>query len=142
MSLTTTVKRGNLGPVWDKPVPDRLMSFCPKFLSFCSLSLVAFGAFTYQKLVTNQRFGLKFCAVRQDTFYPHQENEQGIFYKKLCLFFIGWSFRNWKITADFNWLKIGTFQPKFDRSHIFYQHSQPLYNVMQKELKFSSVCKD
>ena len=23
MSLTTTIKRGNLGPVWDKPVPDR-----------------------------------------------------------------------------------------------------------------------
>ena len=35
----------------------------------------------------------------------------------------------------YNWLKIGTFQPKFDKIYFFYQHSQSLYNVMQKELK-------
>ena len=33
----------------------------------------------------------------------------------------------------YNWLKIGTFQPKFDKIYFFYQHSQPLYNAMQKE---------
>ena len=32
----------------------------------------------------------------------------------------------------YNWLKIGTFQPNFDKIYFFYQHSQPLYNVMQK----------
>ena len=32
----------------------------------------------------------------------------------------------------YNWLKTGTFQPKFDKFYIFYQHSQPLYDVMQK----------
>ena len=31
--------------------------------------MVAFGEFTFQKLVTNQQFGLEICAVRQDTFY-------------------------------------------------------------------------
>ena len=35
----------------------------------------------------------------------------------------------------YNWLKIRTFQPKFDKIYFFYQHSQPLYNVMQKEIK-------
>ena len=35
----------------------------------------------------------------------------------------------------YNWLKIGTFQPKFDKIYSFYQHSQPLYDVMQKEIK-------
>ena len=35
----------------------------------------------------------------------------------------------------YNWLKIGTFQPKFDKIYFFYQHSQPLYNVMQIEIK-------
>ena len=35
----------------------------------------------------------------------------------------------------YNWLKIGTFQPKFDKIYFFYQHSQLLYNVMQKEIK-------
>ena len=35
----------------------------------------------------------------------------------------------------YNWLKIGTFQPKFDKIYYFYQHSQPLYDVMQKEIE-------
>ena len=33
----------------------------------------------------------------------------------------------------YNWLKIGTFKPKFDKMYFFYQHSQPLYDVMQME---------
>ena len=35
----------------------------------------------------------------------------------------------------YNWLKTGTFQPKFEKIYFFYQHSQPLYDVMQKEVK-------
>ena len=35
----------------------------------------------------------------------------------------------------YNWLKIGTFQPKFDKIYFFYQHSQPLYDVMQKKIE-------
>ena len=35
----------------------------------------------------------------------------------------------------YNWLKIGTFQPKFDKIYFFYQHSQPLYDVMPKEIE-------
>ena len=34
----------------------------------------------------------------------------------------------------YNWLKIGTFQPKFDEIYFFNQHSQPLYDVMQNEI--------
>ena len=35
----------------------------------------------------------------------------------------------------YNWLKIGTFQPKFDKIYFFYQHSQPLYDVMPMEIE-------
>ena len=35
----------------------------------------------------------------------------------------------------YNWLKIGMFQPKFDKIDFFYQHSQPLYDVMQEEIE-------
>ena len=35
----------------------------------------------------------------------------------------------------YNWIKIGTFQPEFDNIYFFYQHSQPLYDVMQKEIE-------
>ena len=40
-----------------------------------------------------------------------------------------------KSQLRYNWLKIGTFQPKFDKIYFFYQHSQPLYDVMQKEIE-------
>ena len=30
------------------------------------------------------------------------------------------------------WLKVGTFQPEFDKIYFFDQHPQPLYDVMQK----------
>ena len=35
----------------------------------------------------------------------------------------------------YNWLKIRTFQFKFDKIYFFNQHSQPLYDVMQKEIE-------
>ena len=35
----------------------------------------------------------------------------------------------------YNWLKNGTFQPKFHEIYFFYQHSQTLYDVMQKEIE-------
>ena len=35
----------------------------------------------------------------------------------------------------YNWLETGTFQPKFEKKLFFYQHFQPLYNVMQKETR-------
>ena len=95
----------------------------------------AFGEFTSQKLVTNQLFGLEFCVVRQDTFYTHQDYEQVNFYRESSLYLIGWSLRNWKIAAYLQLVKIGTFQPKFDKIYFFYQHSQPLYDVMQKEIE-------
>ena len=42
----------------------------------------------------------------------------------------------------YNWLKIGTFQPKIDKIHFFYQHSQLLYDVMQKKLRILSFCRE
>ena len=35
----------------------------------------------------------------------------------------------------YNWLKIGTFQPKIEKIYFFNKHSQPLYGVMQKEIE-------
>ena len=42
---------------------------------------------------------------------------------------------NGKSQLIYNWLKIGTFQPKFNKIYFFHQHSQPLYDVMQKEIE-------
>ena len=40
-----------------------------------------------------------------------------------------------KLQLIYNWLEIGTFQPKFDKNYFFYHYSQPPCNVMQKEIK-------
>ena len=40
-----------------------------------------------------------------------------------------------KLQLIYNWLKIGLFQPKFDEIYFFKQHSQPLYDVVQKEIE-------
>ena len=94
--------------------------------------MAAFGEFTFQKLVTNQLFELDFCAVRQDTFYPRQDYEQVKFCKKSSLYFIGWSFRNRKLAA---YLQLEHFNQSLTKITFFYQHSQPLYDVMQKEIE-------
>ena len=112
-----------------------LICFCLNFLSFCWSSLVAFGDSTFQKLLTNQLFGLDFCALRQDTLYPHQDYEQNIFYKNSSLCFIGWSIRNWKIAAYLQLAKNWNTSTKVWRNLLFYQHSQSLYDVMQKEIE-------
>ena len=35
----------------------------------------------------------------------------------------------------YNWLKVGTFQPKFDNFYFFHENSQPLHDFMQKEIE-------
>ena len=112
-----------------------LIVFLSQILSFCWLSLVAFGEFTFEKLVTNQQFGLESCVLRQDTFYLHQDYEQTITYKKSCLYFIGWSLRNWKNAAYLQLAKNWKISTKVWQNLLFYQHSQPLYDVMQKEIE-------
>ena len=54
--------------------------------------------------------------------------------KKVFISLVGPS-ETGKAQLIFNWLKIGTFQPKFDKIYFFYQHSQSLYDVMQKEIE-------
>ena len=97
--------------------------------------MVAFGEFTFQKLVKNQLFGLEFCAARQDTFYPHQDYEQVNFYKESSLSFIGWSLRNWKIAAYLQLARNWNISTKVRQDILFYQDCQPLYDVMQKEIE-------
>ena len=97
--------------------------------------MVGFGEFTFQKRVTNQLFVLEFCAVRKDTFYPHQDYEQVNFYKNCVFISLVGPSETGKSQLIYNWLKIGSFQLKFDKSYFFYQHYQPLYDVMQKEIE-------
>ena len=46
-----------------------------------------------------------------------------------------WSSETGKSQLIYNWLKIGTFQPKFDKINFLCQHSQLPYDVIQKEIE-------
>ena len=64
--------------------------------------LIIFGCFRkihLSKTCDESTVWVGSCAVRQDTFYPHQEYEQVNFYKKSSLYFNGWSVRKWKTAA-------------------------------------------
>ena len=41
-----------------------------------------------------------------------------------------------KTYSTFEWWKIGTFQPKIDKKiYFFYQHLQPLYDIIQNQIE-------
>ena len=40
-----------------------------------------------------------------------------------------------KSQLNYKWLKIGCFQPNFDKIYCFYQHSQSLHDVMEKRYR-------
>ena len=91
--------------------------------------------------MTNQLFGSEFCAVRQVTFYPHQDFEQVNFYKKIEFNFIGWSFRNWKIAADSqlakNWNQFNLSLAKFT---FFINIPKLLTMLCKRKVIISSLC--
>ena len=53
---------------------------------------------------------------------------------RVFISFVGHS-ETGKSQLIYNWLKIGTFQANFDTIYFFCQHSQLLYDVMQKEIE-------
>ena len=77
----------------------------------------------------------KFCVVQQDTFYPHQDYEQVNFYKKLQPFIIGRPLRDGKVKTYLQMARKWNLSTKFDKIYFFYQHSQSLYDVMQKKFE-------
>ena len=75
--------------------------------------------------------------MQQDTFYTfyfHQIDEQVNFYKtnRISISLVGPS-NFGKTYLIHEWLKVGTFQPEFDKIYFFYQHLRPLYDAIQKE---------
>ena len=96
--------------------------------------MVAFGGFVFQKLLKNSLFGLEFCVVQQDAFYPHGGYERVNFHKNWRLYIFGRPLRDGKSQLIYNCLRIGTFQPKLDKV-FFNQQSQTLYDVMQNEIE-------
>ena len=85
--------------------------------------------------MTNQLFGLDIFAVRQDTFYAHQDYEQVNFLQKIE------SLYHWLVLQKRENRSFFTIGSKLDNCNqsltkfIFFQHPQPLYDVTQKEFE-------
>ena len=79
LSVTKGIMRENRVFVWDKPVPDLLLSLFT--ISCFLLSLVAFRGFSFQKFVKIQLFDRKglYCAAGYISL--GQVHEQIIFFK-------------------------------------------------------------
>ena len=98
--------------------------------------MVAFGETIFQKLVTNPLFAWEFFVVQQDTFHSHRDYEQVNFYKKSRLFIIGRSLQNGKVTTYLQLAQNCNLLMKNWKIHFFYQHSETICDVMQKEIEF------
>ena len=73
--------------------------------------------------------------MQQDTFCFHQSYEQINFYKKPHFYVSGWTQRFWQNVLDTRVVEIWNISTQnLTKFLFFYQHHQPLYDVMQKEI--------
>ena len=54
---------------------------------------------------------------------------------EIRVFFLVGPLETRKPQLIYSWLKNGTFQLKFDKIYLFYQHSPSLYDVLQREIE-------
>ena len=77
--------------------------------------------------------------VQLDTFYSHQDYEQVKFHKSRVFISLVAPTQTGQSQPFYIWLKIGTFQSKFDKIYFFPSTSSNLYDVMQKIAFVQSV---
>ena len=119
MSVTTTIRRGNLGPVWDKPVPDHWLFFYSSFLSFCWSSSVAFENSPFKNLWRINCLGCNFVQCGRIHFTFTKILNKLISTKIRVFISLVVPSETEKLQLIYYWLKIGTFQTTFDEIHFF-----------------------
>ena len=85
--------------------------------------------------MTNPLFGREFCVVQRDTFYLHQNYQQVNSYKNSRSYIIGRSPRDEKVATYFQLAQKWNLPTKIWQNLLFYQHFEPLYDVMQNEIE-------
>ena len=73
--------------------------------------------------------------MQRDNFYPHQDYEQVNIYENSRSYIIGWSSRDEKVTTYFQSAQKWKLPTKIWQNLLFYQHSEPLFHVMQNEIE-------
>ena len=125
---------GDCGLFWDRPVLGLWLSLCP---SFCNISeyLRSLLANTFgQNLwrIYNLRWNLVQCSSILFAFSKGMNKLNSTKNRNFISLVVPSD--SCKTFLIHERLRVGTFQPKFDKTYFFYQHPhlQPLYDVMQK----------
>ena len=132
--MTTTIKRGNLGPVLDRPAPDRWLCFCPNFCRFVDHLWMFLVKSSFKNLGWINCLFWSFVQCGNIHFTLTKIMNTLISTKNRVFNSLVGPSETEKWQIFYNWSKIGTFQPKTKvwQNLLFYQHSQPLYGVLQK----------
>ena len=72
--------------------------------------------------------------MQQDTVYLHQNYEQIIFHTKLHFYISGWTKLFWRNLLDSWVVETWNISTQIWQKCFFYQHPQPVYDVMQKDI--------
>ena len=78
--------------------------------------------------------------MRQDRIYPRQDYEQVNSYKNSILYFIGWSFRNWKNAACLQLAESSKISTKVWENLLFVKIHNIFTMLCKRKLKLSSLC--
>ena len=131
------MKRYNHDLVCENPFPDLWLPFWPNILS-TSWILWLFWRLQFYKIWAQwTRWMDVLCNAAGNILYSHQDIEQHNFDKKIMSLY-SWLVRLRQESGNLFILgsKLEIFNQSLGNFSFFYQHSQPLYNVMQKEIKF------
>ena len=120
---------------WDTPLPDLRWSFCS---GLSVILLIKFGDFwkIHQSKTCNEAFVWAeklFSAAVYILLSPKLWTIQ-IATKNCVFILLVCPSQTRKSDISYNWLKNGTFPTKFHKTYFFCQHSQPLYDVLQKAI--------
>ena len=134
VSLTTTVKRENRGPVRESSV-----FFCQ--LLVILLIMCCWFRASFKNFWRIHRLGgtSVLCVLQPVTLCPHQDYEQVNFYKNRVPIFLVGPLETGKWQHIHYWLKIGTFQQKSDESS-FFIHTLSHFKMLRKKRLKSRVC--
>ena len=135
LSLTTTIKKGNLGLLETNLFQIADCVSVPTFCRFDDHLRLLLENSPFKNLWRINCLGWNFVQRGRIHFTLAKVMNKLISTKNRVFISLVGPSESGKSQLIYNWLKIGTFQPKFDKRYFFHQHSQPPYDVMQKEIE-------
>ena len=134
--MKATVKKENPGHLWDNSVQDIWLSFFPTFCNLVDFLWLLLGNSSFRNWWRQNTLGKNFVYCSW-IYFTITKTMNKLFSTKNGIFL---SLVGPSVTGNsqliYNWLKNGDIKPKSVKICYFYQHSQSLYDAMQKEIEY------